>query len=283
VGTLASKSITGCFFLASSNDGGGTSGSDFLLVQMGSAANEATTITKMKQYNFAAYWNGWDATTTASTSGVSIHHPSGDIKKISTYTAALTSTSWGISGTHWRVLWAATANGHGVTEQGSSGSPIFNHNGGNSRIVGTLTGGGSFCTATNSPDAYGKMSYHWTSNGTPTNERLKTFLDPANTGVLVLNGSQDPCNGGLAVNDLGALNSISIFPNPSTDIINIDLSSLNSKATIRIYDLTGKLLMELKNKNNSMNEIAISTLTNGAYNLVISSEEGQVMKKFMKM
>lgn len=282
-GTLASKSINSCFFLAGSNDGGGNSGSDFLLVQMGTVANEAATIAKMKQFNFAAYWNGWDANNTASSSGVSIHHPAGDIKKISTYTSPLTTTSWGTSGTHWRVVWTGTANGHGVTEGGSSGSPIFNYNNGNSRIVGTLTGGSSFCNATGSPDAYGKMSYHWTSNGAPASERLKTFLDPGNTGTMVLNGSQDPCNGGLAVHDLKALNAISVYPNPSTAVMNVDLSSLNSRATISIYDLSGKLLLEVKDQENSMNEINISTLSNGAYHVVISSEEGQIMKKIMKM
>lgn len=197
-GTLDDNFITGCVRLADSGDGGGDSGSDFLLVQLGSLATEATTITKLKSASFNAYWNGWDANTTASSSGVGIHHPSGDIKKISTYSSSLASAGWNGNGlqSHWRVSWVSTANGHGVTEGGSSGSPIFTYNGGNSRIVGTLTGGSSYCTATSSPDYYGKMSYHWTSNGTANNRRLKTYLDPANTGTLILNGSSNPCNGG---------------------------------------------------------------------------------------
>jgi PKD repeat protein len=46
----------------------------------------------------------------------------------------------------------------------------------------------------NSPDYYGKMSYHWTSNGTANNRRLKPWLDPTNSGLLVLTGSNDPCS-----------------------------------------------------------------------------------------
>ena len=96
---------------------------------------------------------------------------------------------------HWRLTWVATANGHGVTEGGSSGSPLFNYNNGNSRIVGTLTGGSSYCSAPNSPDIYGKMSYHWDQNTSTGNIKLKTFLDPNNSGVKILDGAYDPCNG----------------------------------------------------------------------------------------
>jgi hypothetical protein len=193
-GTLNDYFITGCVRLSDSNDGGGNSGSDFLLVQMGTLANQATTITTMKSTNFNCYWNGWDANTTATTGGACIHHPAGDIKKISTFNGTTVSSTWGgsVSNTHWRVTWSANSNGHGVTEGGSSGSPLFNNSSG--RIIGTLTGGSSYCTALNSPDKYGKMSYHWLNNGTPTNERLKTHLDPGNTGLLVLNGSSNPCS-----------------------------------------------------------------------------------------
>ena len=75
-----------------------------------------------------------------------MHHPSGDIKKISTYSSNLNTSGWNGNGvqSHWRVYWTSNSNGHGVTEGGSSGSPIFRANG---RIMGTLTGGGSYCNS----------------------------------------------------------------------------------------------------------------------------------------
>lgn len=194
-GTLDDYFISGCVKLSDSGDGGGSSGSDFLLVQLGTVANQASTISTLKSANFNAYWNGWDANNTATSGGVGIHHPAGDIKKISTFSGNTVSSTWGgTPNTHWRLIWTANTNGHGVTEGGSSGSPIFNNSSG--RIVGTLTGGGSFCNATNQPDFYGKVSYHWISNGTTNNRRLKPFLDPANTGALTQNGSADPCASG---------------------------------------------------------------------------------------
>jgi lysyl endopeptidase len=194
-GTLDDYFITGCLRIADSGDGGGETGSDFLLVQLGSTTNEATTITTLKSANFNAYWNGWDANNTTSNAGSSIHHPSGDIKKISTYTTNLANSTWGgTAGTHWRVTWSSNSNGWGVTEGGSSGSPIFRGSTGNSLIIGTLTGGASYCNAQSQPDYYGKMSYHWLSNGTTNNRRLQPWLDPGNTGVLSLLGSSDPCS-----------------------------------------------------------------------------------------
>lgn len=174
----ASQTITGCVKRASAGDGGGNTGSDFKLLEFNSAIPST--------YN--VYYAGWNRADIGAASGVSIHHPSGDIKKISTYTSALTSTSWGgsVANTHWRVVWSATANGHGVTEGGSSGSPIFDNNG---RIVGDLTGGGSYCTATSSPDSYGKLAYSWASNGTTSDKQLKPWLDPANTGITTLDGA----------------------------------------------------------------------------------------------
>jgi hypothetical protein len=193
-GTLDDYFITGCLRIADSGDNGGDSGSDFLLVKLGSSTNEATIINNLKSANFSAYWNGWNANTAATTGGVGIHHPSGDIKKISTFSGSTISAGWNGNGllSHWRQSWTSNSNGHGVTEGGSSGSPLFNNSQG--YIIGTLTGGSSSCNSPTSPDFYGKMSYHWTSNGTANNLRLKPWLDPTNSGVLTLAGSANPCS-----------------------------------------------------------------------------------------
>ncbi|CAG5085238.1 beta strand repeat-containing protein [Parvicella tangerina] len=159
-------------------------GSDFYLVELNSQPPTS--------YN--AFYAGWDRTTTASPSGVGIHHPAGSAKKISTYTSTLGANgnfNGGTANSHWIVQWAATANGHGVTEGGSSGSPIFNNVG---RIVGQLSGGSSFCSSPTSTDVYGKMSMNWTANGTTNNSQLEPWLDPIGSGVTTLDGAYEPCN-----------------------------------------------------------------------------------------
>ena len=222
-GTLANYFVTGCLRIADSADGGGNSGSDFLLVKLGNANNENTVITNLKSANFNAYWNGWNANTSPTTGGVSIHHPAGDIKKISTFSGNTVSTQWGsATGSHWRVVWTANANGHGVTEGGSSGSPLFDNTG---NIIGTLTGGSSYCTALSAPDQYGKMAFHWTNNGTPAIEQLKPWLDPANLNVLVFGGSADPCTPTTPVAPVANFVASATSVSPGTTVSFTDLST----------------------------------------------------------
>lgn len=153
--------------------------SDFYLVEL----NQAVPLS----YN--AYFNGWDRTSTLSPTGtMSIHHPSGDVKKFSLDTGAPVSAdvegNTVANGDFLKVTW-----NNGITEGGSSGSPLFN-NATQGRIVGQLFGGSSFCTpvsAQDDPDWYGKLSVSWTGGGT-LNSRLSDWLDPLGTGVTTLNG-----------------------------------------------------------------------------------------------
>ncbi len=141
--------------------------------------------------DFRVFYNGWDRSGTVSLSGVTIHHPQGDIKMISTYEEPIVSTEYsGLepddNGMFWKVKWAETVNGHGVTEGGSSGSPLFNAD---DYIIGTLTGGEASCSYPEKPDYYGKLSHAWESEGADSTSQLKYWLDPLNTGVLSLKGT----------------------------------------------------------------------------------------------
>jgi hypothetical protein len=156
--------ISGSTLLARNPD------SDFLLLRLSS--------TPPNSYN--PYYAGWNRQNVAATSGAGIHHPRGDIKKISFSNSSFTSdTYYGPPANVWRVNWSA-----GVTEPGSSGSPIFDQN---MRIVGQLEGGPSACGASQLWDFYGKLSMSW-DRGTTSSTRLKDWLDPDNTGAVTLNG-----------------------------------------------------------------------------------------------
>jgi hypothetical protein len=176
----ASVSLTGATLKANIGGGNANMGSDFCLLLL----NEDVPPSVMP------YYNGWSRVDIASPSGVSIHHPSGDIKKISTYTEPLLSSNWNSNtlNMYWQVRWSPTQNGHGITEGGSSGSPIFSNEG---LIVGQLTGGQASCNNPNAPDYYGKFAVSWESNGDTATKQLKPWLDPDNTGVDKLNGSYD--------------------------------------------------------------------------------------------
>jgi hypothetical protein len=152
--------------------------------------------------NITTYYLGWDRTGSAGTGGVGIHHPAGDVKKISTHNISPPNSdcmnfnycgSYLPNSNFWKINWMATTHGHSVTEGGSSGSPLLNNN---HRVIGQLYGAGNtnICPNLNcsNPSAdianYGKFSVSWNISTNPK-RRLRDWLDPNNTGVSVLNGS----------------------------------------------------------------------------------------------
>ena len=81
-----------------------------------------------------------------------------------------------------------------------------------------------------------------------------------------------------------SLNSVSIFPNPAKNILNLDFSNLahDSSIEINIYDLQGKIVMSKFRTENPINTIDISALQNGFYILKIQTENAtQLTKKFV--
>jgi hypothetical protein len=246
--------------------------SDFVLFQLNNA---------IPSY-FNAYWNGWTRTLSASTSGVGIHHPQGDVKKISTYNSTLTTASYPgyTANVHWKVQWVKTTNGFGITEGGSSGSPLFNSS---SKIVGTLTGGSSSCFApvASKLDYYGKFSYAWNQNGTTANTQLKPWLDPRNTGVMELNGDD---NITVSLEDvLKEEETLSmIFPNPANNIINITLSAQKTETKVTIYDHLGKIILsEIIPANKTNHSISSQNLSSGHYIIRYNSGEKTWINKLV--
>ncbi|HAQ64762.1 MAG TPA: hypothetical protein DCR43_02745 [Bacteroidales bacterium] len=232
-------------------------GSDFYLVKL------KQTIPVLSN----AWFNGWNRENIASTSGVTIHHPQGDIKKISTYTTTLINSNWNGSpmGTHWEVFWVQTTNGFGVTEGGSSGSPLFDADG---LVLGSLTGGQSSCTTTGQSDAYGKISYSWNTNINPGSQ-LAAWLDPDNTGALKLNGLP------LATSEIDARVQINIWPNPTRDYCQVYIpAGTNKNAAINVYTTSGSRV-QTTNVQEGLNTISLINLSEGIYIILVESESGK--------
>ena len=213
----SSSSVTGSVRVASSGTTSTVGKSDFLLVILKNRPAAAAS----------AYYNGWNRSTSVSGGGVGIHHPAGDIQKISTYSSTPVQSTWsgsGISNGHWRVTWIATTNGHGVTEGGSSGSPLFN---GSGLIIGDLSGGSSFCASPNSPDLYGKLSYSWSSCGTTPDYKLESWLDRSAAGSTTLTGkANSTCTAAsLPVAEFTASN---IYPLVSSETVTLTDNTTNS-------------------------------------------------------
>ena len=279
-----SHARTGVNLLTYSDDisaGGNINGSDFLLMEVEDPVFDSWT----------PFYAGWDVTGSVSTSGVGIHHPSGDRKKISTYTSNLANRSAYFPGAHWRVYWEETVTEHGVTEGGSSGSPLFDEDG---RIVGTLTGGASFCESPNAPDYYGKMSFHWNGNNPiPAEEKLEAFLDPIGSGQQVLDGSyvteeESPCAeqtvcGVVEVEELWLMeNEWTLLPNPARDQLFVDWSGEIQAAEILIFDAAGRKVLTADVRNMPTPTVSLTGFESGMYFLTLFTAGGaSATRKFL--
>lgn len=133
---------------------------------------------------FMPFYAGWDRRSSLPSNTVSIHHPQGDIKKISfdddppeysDFNSDYTSNGF-IKIARWD---------NGVTEAGSSGGPLFNPN---QQIIGTLTGGVATCS---NPvrDYFNRFELAWDYKN-ENSKQLKIWLDPAGTGIDNLKGKR---------------------------------------------------------------------------------------------
>lgn len=140
--------------------------------------------------NYTPYYLGWDCSGEAGDPGVCIHHPKGDVKKISTVdeTPVSSSLTPGVTGgSHWKLYWKETPSGYGTVEAGSSGSPLLN---GEHKVIGQLhksaTNG---CNNNYLFSRFGKFSVSWTGNSNDSIcRRLNCWLDPQNTGAQTMEG-----------------------------------------------------------------------------------------------
>ena len=152
----------------------------------------AGTDTSFLRLNVAAPQNavfaGWTAgAQNTNTSITALHHPSGDLQKISkgiidsySYSSDWSATNGSFSSfsnanqKYWplyRVLWTS-----GVTEGGSSGGGLFLNYAGNAKLVGQLLGGASSCSSPTARDVYGRFDLAY-------EQRLNNWLSPNSSPV----------------------------------------------------------------------------------------------------
>ncbi len=166
--------MTGCNFRAGRRE------SDFLLLE----------ISDPIPARFNVYFNGWDRSAFAPTSAVNIHHPVGDVKKISflNYPARIFNLpiKWDNdvttpAGYHFEMDY-----NEGTFQLGSSGSSLFNDR---HLVIGQLHGGfQDSCVFGESARAYfARLAVSWDA-GDSSSTRLMEWLDPLGTDPDTLHG-----------------------------------------------------------------------------------------------
>ena len=148
-----------------------TAGSDFALLQLRNPSPDGAT------------YAGWTTAAPVANEPVAcIHHPDGAYKRISFGNNA-----------GWDSDFLSVRFTSGVTEPGSSGSPLFNASG---AVIGQLWGGSSSCENPSGLDDYGRFDVTYASispwlEGTAPEDSLLDYLcDPQDEG-LTTTGSYD--------------------------------------------------------------------------------------------
>lgn len=157
---------------------------DFSLVRMNNVPPD----------NFRPYLVGWNRMNLPPASSICIHQPLGDIKKVAIDNNAAVTAKFN-NKYYAKGFWNIQRWEYGVTEEGSSGGPLFDQN---KQLIGTLTGGSASCSpGLPENDYFEKFALAWDYRKTTANQ-LKVWLDPINSNVekldgMVLNSEKTTC------------------------------------------------------------------------------------------
>jgi lysyl endopeptidase len=205
--------------------------------------------------HYNAYYAGWSATSAPPEYSICIHHPVGDVKKISldfdkagTYSFSIPGNSYD-ENSHWRIFkWDL-----GTTEGGSSGSALFNNK---MQVVGDLTGGEASCDYPYN-DFYSKfnVAFHKYAD---SSQQLQHWLDPLNLGVYQWSGYPED----------SVINSqhTALFPNPTSDYLFLEGFTCDEDVNLGIFSLNGSLIWsETIVCNHGIYRISIPSALKGIY------------------
>ena len=134
---------------------------------------------------YRPYYLGWDRSDCSGEPGVCIHHPRGDVKKISTILDQPTPSTYDqyhFDQSYWKVFYR-----RGVVNGGSSGSALLNaaH-----RVIGQLRWTSTEGCNYDGYSLYGRFDFSWSGNNNTDSihRRLDCWLDSLNTNVPTMDG-----------------------------------------------------------------------------------------------
>lgn len=123
-------------------------------------------------------------------------------------------------------------------------------------------------------------------------QKLKDGYDNVNLGLFNYSIYDNICNQivskvlkdpSLTTEDLlSIIENIEVYPNPSTDYLNIKSNQIIEKLNIQLFSIQGQLVFNSTNKNISETRISLTELASGIYILHINSSKGSITKKIIK-
>lgn len=80
----------------------------------------------------------------------------------------------------------------------------------------------------------------------------------------------------LGVNETASGSKISVYPNPATDVLNVN--GVSGIKNIEVFDISGRKV-DVKVKDNT---VSVQNLKSGAYIINVEAKEGKITEKFIK-
>ena len=121
-----------------------------------------------------AFFAAWSANAmTTGSSVITIHHPEGDLKKVSEG-SVIGFSHPDLDAGSTNVPFSEVRYSSGTTEGGSSGAGLFSFDGSQYLLRGGLWGGSALCTNPNGSDNFSRLDQVYTA--------LQPYLNPATTG-----------------------------------------------------------------------------------------------------
>ncbi len=214
---------------------------------------------------------GWDTRNVMPIMTTAVHHPWGDVKKVSVdkERPVMNATYRGyehMSGVFWEVLSWNT----GTTQPGSSGCPLFNEN---MRVIGSLVGGYASCEY-DAQDYFLMLSAAYKYYASPS-KQLKAWLDPDNSGFTYIN-ALDPSGGYVPEQYFDKY--FDVEPNPATDYFDIYINNQSlTHSELNIYDTKGNIILS-DNITNIIKRVYVSDWAPGIYIVKINGAVKKVLK-----
>jgi hypothetical protein len=248
--------------------------------------------------SFETYYAGWDRSDFQTSGTTTVHHPYGDVKKI-TIDEDLPSIPLqqedvpyqGLQDYHYFSFWWIRNWEVGSTEGGSSGAPLFSQT---QRVLGTLSGGVAACgdsigydietdrviynPAPNYDDFFTRFAMAWDYEAYK-GKALKPWLDPVNSGVMSLGGYNPSSSEAIKVS---TGKQFQVFPNPARDRFYISSrESFNGQGFYSLISLSGARLLGGQLDGDGRAEIQCAFLSPGIYLVQVGTHAYQEHHKLL--
>jgi len=143
-------------------------------------------------------------------------------------------------------------------------------------------------TSFSSPIMAGGIASLWQAFPDATNEEIKSYVRMSASQFLTpdffigygIPDLQLALDIGLSLQEEEYF-EFKVYPNPASDILNIQIPSANEFTTLRVYDILGKKVLELDITETSK-QLDISSMSSGVYMMSIQSNESSATFKLIK-